>query len=244
MTAPTPFGLSALPPELRDNIVDRLAPRDVVRLGATSKQIQKDFAEAATVATLVRDVTGANLETIDRLLNATDRIANLSPHRQMALQVTVTGWLIDLATQVWRQNESERPTLFSELLRRAAALGADGGRVMTHLALCITNLPVAARHDAFLDLANRLKSLPVDHVERIMATLMLALAIPELPEEIGDEATRQTVEVLRPLPSQQHKFVLNMPDDQLSPAIKNALRQAIAEDEAAALYHAGTSAHA
>lgn len=204
----------------------------------------EDFAEVTSVTTRSRDANGASLETIDRLLTATDRSANMSPKRQEALRGTATRWLIDLATQVWRHSEPERPSVFSELLRRAAALGADGGRVMTHLALCVMNLPVASRHDAFFDLASGLKSLPVDHAERIMAAPMLALAIPELPAESGDEATHQIVEVLRPLTGKQRKFVLDMQEDQLSPAIKTALRQAIAADEAAALSRAGTSAHA
>ena len=98
---------------------------------------------------------------------------------------------------------------------------------MTFLASEVANLPLAARHEAFRGVADCARRLPADDANRMWAAAMLSSSIPALPHEHRDDATRQVVDVLRPLTVPQREFVLNMPDDSVSPAIKDALRQAI-----------------
>ena len=241
---PTHFNLAGLPSGPCDEVTLRMAPRDVVRLAATSRQARADYGDAARAATRVMEAQAASLETIDRLLNGPAGITELPPIFQAAPRRAVIQRLNDLARQVRTLPEPDRPAGFAAILDQAQTLGADGGRALTYLAMHVADLPEGARHEAFHGLANRLKLLPVDHASRTLASLTLSRSIPHLPEESRDQATRQIVEVLRPLPRVQREFVLARPDDQLSPAIKQALRQAIAAEEATALSRAGTSARA
>lgn len=239
---PTHFDLAGLPSDLRNEVTRCMAPRDVVRLAATSRQAREDYADAARAATWVLEAQVANPETIDRLLNGPAGIAELPPIFQAAPRQAVIQRLNDLAMQVRALPEPDRPARFASILDRAQTLGADGGRALTHLAGHVADLPEGARHEAFRGLANRLKLLPADHGSRTIASLTLSRSIPHLPEESRDEATRQIVEVLRPLPRFQREFVLARPDSQLSPAIKQALRRPVAEE--GSLSRAGTSARA
>jgi hypothetical protein len=234
-------------PELRNQVIDCLPPRDVVSLASTSKQARVTYAEAAakaTTATLVMEASDANLETIDRLLNDPAGVTALPPSFQPEPRRAIAKRLGDLANEARLLPEPDQVALFSALLDRTPALGAEGGTALMLLTAHVTDLPEDARHDAFRNVANRLKLLPVEHPSRTIASLALCRSIPRLPAESRDEATRQIVEVLRPLPRFQRELVLAKPDDQLLPAIKDALRRAIAEDEATALSRAGTSAHA
>lgn len=198
----------------------------------------------ARAAQLSREAQAGNLETIDRLLNSPAGIAALPPLFQAEPRKAITERLGQLARQVSNLPDSDQPARFSALLDRAQALGAEGGRALTYIAVHVGALTEQARHHALCDVANRLKLLPMDHPARSLAPLMLSRSIPHLPEENRSEATRQIVEVLRPLPSDKREFVLARPDDQLSPAIKDALRQALAEDSATSLSRAGASARA
>lgn len=241
---PNHFDLAGLPSGLRDEVTRRMAPRDVLRLAAASRQDREDHADAARAARQVLEAQVASPETIGRLLNGPGGIAELPPIFQAAPRKAVIQRLNDLAMQVGALPEPDRPARFSAVLDRTQTLGAEGGTTLTYLAVHVAGLPEGARHGAFCGLANRLKLLPVDHASRTIASLTLSRSIPHLPEENRDEATRKIVEVLRPLPRVQRKFVLARPDDQLSPAIKQALRQPVAEEGRISLTRAGTSAHA
>lgn len=227
-----PHFLSALQPELRDEVAHRLAPRDIVRLTATYQQAKMHFADARTAAERVMEAQNADLATIDRLLNGPDSIADLSPRYQATSRMALAQRLGDLAMQVKALPEPDRPAGFSALLVRSKGLGVEGSAALTLLAMHVADLPQEARHEAFRDVADRIKQLPDEHADRLWATTMLHQSIPALPEENRDDATRWIVELLRPLTDLQRKFVMDR-DNMFSPAIKEALRQAVAKEGAA-----------
>ena len=212
---PPPAGLRALLPELRD--------KSVHEHGLAPRDVVR----------------------LDRRLHSPAGIAALPLHFQAEPRGAIAQQLGELARQVRHLPDPDRPARFSDLLDRAQALGSpEGGSALTHLATHVTELPPETRPEAFRGVVDRLELLPVDHTARTIASLTLSRLIPRLPPESRDAATRRIVEVLRPLPPTQHEFLLSRPDNQLSPAIKDALRQALAEDSAASLSRAGTSARA
>ena len=199
----------------------------------------------ARAAQLSREAQAADLEAIDRLLHSPAGIAALPLRFQAEPRGAIARRLGELARQIRLLQDPDRPARFSALLDRAQALGTpEGGTALTHLASCVTELPPEARPGAVRGVADRLELLPVDHAARTIASLTLSRLIPRLPPESRDAAARRIVEVLRPLPPAQRGFLLARPDDQLSPALKDALRQAWADDSAASLSRAETSARA
>ena len=351
-----PHFLSALPPELRDEVAQHLAPRDVVCLKATYKQAKADFANALTAAEVAMEARAANLGTIDRLLNGPDGITKLPPLLQaepwraaakrlgeLARQVTDqpgparTDWFDSVLQMVGRLPEVERgipltriavaiqhlpepdrhprfaglltqasqlpdadrlpleehlaKTLhtlatgdrssgfrqvlmaagtqpaesrrtviqglrhqlqqlpasdqlaaFLALVDRSRALGAEGAWEATHLFPYLPLLPPDAKHEAFSALTRRLGLLHEDDPHRLTAAVLLCSRIQALPPASHEEAARQIAEVLRPLSAALRKYLLASPDATVPPAVKNAMRQAVARDTAPTLGGARTSA--
>ena len=242
------FDLSPRPLDHRSQVVPRLPPRGAAALVTTSTQMRDDHGNAVRTAretqlSLINEAQAADLETIDRLLNSPAGITALPSLFQVAPREAIAKRLPQLARQLENLPEQDRPARFSALLNRAQALGAEGDIALMYITPHMADLPEEARHGAFRDVANRLKLLPVDNV-RTIASVMLSVCIQALPKASRDEAIRQIVEVRRPLSGHQSEELLATGDDQLPPAIKDALRQAIAEDEATSPSRAGTSARA
>jgi hypothetical protein len=245
---PSPTGLLTLPSDLRDLVSTRLAPRDVMRLTAVSKQSRAAFAEPAraSVARAVESATkivleaqGASLETMDRLLRGPDGIPQLPPHLQADPLAAVAERLGSLAQEVSTLPGPDQHARFSALLDRVQALDEKArGPAFISFAMAVRAVPgldADARHGAFVGVTNGLKLLAEDDQARFAAALLLGHAINFLPDNTHKEAVQQTVDVLRPMPGTVHEFVLRLPDQQLNPWIKAKLGKAIAEDKAAAL---------
>ena len=274
----------------RHDVIDRMAPRDVVRLPAVSRQFRVDFADPARVATqavvasaaaLTLEARDASLETIGRLLKGPDGIPQLPPFFQTKPREAVTlrlgvlapelaaaltleagdasletiGGLLrgplgipqlppilqaepleavslrlgTLAREVSDLPGPDQSARFSALLDLTKELGPERGSGLACLAIALEALDRDAVYDAFDGVANGLKLLPKDDPARMYAIVPLSHSIPVLHEKIKGKARRQLVEVLRPLPGEMPERVLNLPDNVLSPFIKDVLRQAIAE---------------
>ena len=208
-----PVDLSSLPAGLRDEVTHRLPPRDVVRLAAISKQARENYAEAAAEATLntletvaarIHEAKGADLATLDRLLNGPGGIAGLPPLLQAGPWRAAAESLGDLVNQVADQPEPARTGLFDHILQMARRLPeAERGIPLTHLAAVIQHLPQPDRHSRFAELPTQAGPLP--DADRLQLEEQLAKTIHTLAAGERASAFRQVLTAATTRPSQSRR---------------------------------------
>lgn len=186
------FNLPGLPPDLRGEVAQRLAPRSAAALILTSREMLASFGDAARAGRFCHEANGAGLQVLERLLTDQAGIATLPTALRAAPDSAVAGRLGELAQQLTEWPQQARTATFDKILLLLALVSSPAtAGPLARLATAIASLPEPHRHTRFVALLSQGRSLPdADH---LVLEVQRAEVIQKLPKPQRADAFRQLV---------------------------------------------------